>query len=121
MKNIKAIVLEKYNDSTKYKEIDENVYKNLSDGNFRITLSCELEKEEDSQYPLEDILDKYYVNCTDYFEEKNDGAIRTLIFELEGSLNDNEDNYNNIMEVSKIIGKRVYNKEENGYIKLIIG
>jgi hypothetical protein len=74
----------------KYKEINENVYKNLSDGNFRIALCCELEKEEDSQYPLEDILDKYYVNCTDYFEEKNDRAVRTLIFELEGSLNDNE-------------------------------
>jgi hypothetical protein len=29
-------------------------------------------------------------------------------------------NYDNIMEVSKIIGKRVYNKEKNGYIKLII-
>ena len=120
MKNIKAIVLEKYKDSTKYKEINENVYKNLFDGNFRIMLSCELEKEEDSQYPLEDILDKYYVNCADYFEEKNDGDKRTLKFELEGSLNNNEDNYDNIMELYKIIGKRVYNKEEHGYIKLII-
>jgi hypothetical protein len=120
MKNIKAIVLEKYNNSTEYRKLNEYVYKNLSDGNFRITLSCELENDEDSQYPLEDILDKYYVNCTDYFEEKKYGSIRTLIFELEGSLNNDEDNYVNIMEVSKIIGKQVYNKEENGYIKLII-
>lgn len=120
MKNIKAIVLEKYNDSMRYRKVNENVYKNLSDGNFRITISCELEKDEDSQYPLEDILDKYYVNCTDYYGEKNNGTIKSIIFELEGSLNDNEDNYDNIMELSKIIGKRVYNKEENGYIKLII-
>lgn len=43
----------------------ENICKNLSDEDFRITISWELEKHENSQYPLKDILNKYYVICTE--------------------------------------------------------
>lgn len=119
MKNIKGIILNKYTDDTKFQKVNEFVYKDLSDGNYKITLSCELEEGEDSQYPLEDILDEYYVNCTDYFEEKVIDNKTCLSFELEGSLDDDKENYTNILAIYNLIGKHIYNKDE-GYIKLII-
>lgn len=42
MKNIKAIILNKYTDDTKFEKVNEFVYKDLLDGNYKITLSCEL-------------------------------------------------------------------------------
>lgn len=120
MKNIKAIVLEKYKDTSAFEPVSADIYKSLSDGNYRLTLSCELEEDEDSQYPLEDILDTYYVNCTDYFEVDTENDREILRFELEGSLSDNEENFKNIRAVSEIIGKRVYNKKENGSVTLVI-
>ena len=111
-------MLEKYQDSSKFIRLSENIYKQLSDNSIRIALSCSLEDDEDSQYPLEDILDKYYVNCTDYFEEDEDARI--ISFELEGSLENETEDLANITEVSKLIGKRVYNVEEDGGINLVI-
>jgi len=119
MKNIRSIMLEKYLDASLFEKLTEHIYKQRTDGSIRIALSCELEEGEDGQYPLSDILDKYYVNCTDYIEEKQDGGVRTYSFELEGSLG-NEEDYKNILEVSKLIGKRVYNKEVDGFIELFI-
>ena len=56
---------------------------------------------------MEDIWDKYYVNCMDYFEM--DRETRTLSVELENSIGDDKENYINIPQVSKIISKRIYN------------
>ena len=120
MKNIKSIVLDKYKDNVVFDRINEHIYKQRSNGNYRIALTCELEEGENIQYPLEDLLDKYYVNCTDYFEEKKINNLWMLSFEIEGSLDIEEEDYANIMSVSKIIGKRVYNKENDGLICLII-
>ena len=120
MKNINSIVLEKYQDSTQFEKIDERIYKQRSNGSYRIALACELEDGESAQYPLEDLLDKYYVNCTDYFEETQINDLRTLSFELEGSLDVEDEDHANIIAVSKIIGKRVYNEEKEGLIRLII-
>jgi len=120
MKNISSIVLEKYKDSAHFEKINEHIYRQRSDGSYRIALSCELERDEDTQYPLEDLLDKYYVNCTDYLEEKQVDDLRILSFELEGSLDEGEENYANIVAVSKVIGKRVYNEESSGLVRLIV-
>jgi len=119
MKNIHPIMLDKYLNGSQFQKIDEHIYKQLSDGSIRIALSCQLEGDEDSQYLLEDILDKYCVNCADYIEEKQSGDTRMYSFELEGSLGNGKD-YQNILEVSKLIGKRVYNKEIDGRAKLFI-
>lgn len=81
-------------------------------------LSYNWEEGEISQYPLKDIWDKYYVNCIDYFEMYR--KTRTLSVELENSIGDDKENYINIPQVSKLIGKRIYNKEVNGYAKLKI-
>lgn len=63
-------------------------------------------------------MDKYYVNCIDSFEM--DRKTRTSSVELEDSIGDDKENYINIPQVSKLIGKRIYNKEVNGYAKLKI-
>ena len=121
MKNIKIINLDKYSNKNDFEFIGDGVYKNLKDGNFRIAFSCELEDDENTQYPLEDILDKYYVNATDYVETKVENGITTINIELEGSLDNDDENYSNIVEISKMVGKRVYNKKnEKGHIELLI-
>ena len=67
-----------------------------------------------SQYPLEDILDKYflYVN-DDYIEENAGDPVNSYV---EFASEDIED----IRSALEILGKHVYNFEENGYIKLKI-
>ena len=71
-----------------------------------------MENSEDTQYPLEDILDKYLVNCTDVMEEKEEDDKRIFIFEIEG------DDEENIKAIAGLVGKRVYNYEDGDYIKL---
>lgn len=116
MKNIKAVKREEYHDPEHYRPVSGSVYQHVKTGAYVITLSLELEEDEDSQYPLEDILDRFYVNCTDYMELTEDG----MIVELEGSLDDPDKDRKNIMAVADLIGKRVYNEEADGRVKLVI-
>jgi len=77
-------------------------------------LNENLPKEDISQYPLEDLLEKYYCMITDdYVEENNNDPIYNY-FEA-GS-----DDIDDIRGILSIIGKHVYNKEEGQYIKLVI-
>jgi len=116
MKNIKILKLSKYDDKEKYERIEEGIYRDLADDDdtdCRIALSFELEDGEDSQYPLEDILDKYYLHVSEFIEEKPP----VFHYELAGELDD-------IRQAMEIVGKRVYNKTytENGeeYVRLAI-
>ena len=129
MKNIQIYKAEKYNKS-EYVEVKKNIYKThdslMDQDAFVTSLSFEQEPEFEegsdssdiSQYPLEDVLDKYYVAVSDFYEDLNDGSSNTCYLELSGeSLEDIE----NLLE---IVGKHVYNREEESdgktYIKLII-
>ena len=129
MKNIQIYKAEKYNKS-EYVEVKTNIYKThdsfMDQDAFVTSLSFEQEPEFEegsdssdiSQYPLEDVLDKYYVAVSDFYEDLNDGSSNTCYLELSGeSLEDIE----NLLE---IVGKHVYNREEESdgktYIKLII-
>ncbi len=67
-----------------------------------------------SQYPLEDILDKFSCWCKDFYEEENASDLNNSYQEFAS------DNIENIRNLRTIIGKHVYNKEEDGYVKLII-
>ena len=67
-----------------------------------------------SQYPLEDILDKYFVYCYDDYSEEN--AADPVHSYVEFASEDVED----IRNVLGIIGKHVYNKEEGRYVLLKI-
>jgi hypothetical protein len=100
MQIIKYLTLEKHNDSAKYELVEDGIYKDLSDSedtNHRIALSFSLEEGEDSQYPIEDVLDKYYLYVSEFLSSDSGNILNV---ELAGKLND-------IREASSIIGKRV--------------
>lgn len=105
MKNFKIIEVEKLKNPSNYELIEEGVYNDLSDkGGFsahRIAMEMELEDGEDSQYPLEDILDKYYVHIEDFLASEDP---KKLKFILGGELD-------SIQKFKSIVGKRAYNEE----------
>ena len=123
MKIIESLILEKYSNTEKYTVIEDGIYKDITGGVggsmgitnepvYCVSLYAELEENEDTQYPLEDILDKYYVNCTDVMEEREEDGKRIFIFEVEG------ESLESIKEIAGLVGKRVFNYEEGAYIKL---
>ena len=69
---------------------------------------------EISQYPLEDVLDKFYCYVSDYYESLNLAQSQSCYLELASS------NLEDIRQLQSIIGKHVYNKEIDGYVQLII-
>ena len=123
MINIKIIHLEKHKNKQEFELVENGIYKNLKDNddtNYRIALSYELEDGE-GQYPLEDILDKYYLHVSDFLDADFDIAGKSddiVNLELAGTLEA-------IHKVAALVGKRVFNKEcteEDGkvYFKFII-
>ncbi|WGU68972.1 hypothetical protein QIU18_10130 [Capnocytophaga canimorsus] len=107
MKNITLLELKKY-DNFLYEEVEKGVYKDLDDldeTSYRIALSFELEEGETFQYPLEDILDKYFLYVSDFLDDKSLKGEKHSIIKviLAGELED-------IQSVKKIIGKRVFNQ-----------
>ena len=117
-----------YRDSEDIGTEDDVVMVNMDDPSnpeeiFVTSIVFEAEPEYDenepsdsmiSQYPLEDILDKYflYVN-DDYIEENAGDPVNSYV---EFASEDIED----IRSALEILGKHVYNFEEDGYIKLRI-
>lgn len=123
MKIMKAIMLGKYSDTARYTQYDGFIFKDVTGGVsgkmgissepvYCVTLYAELEEGEDTQYPLEDILDKYYVNCTEVMEEKEEEGKHIYIFEIEGK------DVETIKTIAGLVGKRAYNYEDGAYIKL---
>lgn len=97
MKIANSIVLKKY-ETDNYTKLENNVYCNAETNKYYITLYCILNEGEDTQYPLEDMLDKYSLNCTDHFENCIINSKNVFIFELEGNKED-------ILNVASLIGK----------------
>ena len=119
MKNIKLLNLDKYNNARKYQLLEKGIYKDIEDTdttNIRIAISFELETDERGQYPLEDILDKYYLHVSDFLGTDIDnaqcGSVLNLI--LAGELED-------VLNAKEILGKRVFNvTNPDNYISLVI-
>lgn len=143
MKNIKNYSTEKYKNNEIYTFVEDGIYlfKNTYDsikegmyvyGNMQTSnvepdyyvtsLSFEQEpflgegksSQEISQYPLEDILDRFYVHISDFYKKNNEES--TSLCYLEFASEDIE----SIKKLRSIINKQVYNKEENACIALII-
>lgn len=119
MKNFEIIEIDKFKDSSNYEMIEEGIYNDLKDdGGFsthRIAMTVEVEEGENSQYPLEDVLDKFYVHVEEFLEPKNENESR---FIFGGELDD-------IQNLKSLIGKRAFNQDyvdEEGQtrVKLII-
>jgi hypothetical protein len=101
------------------KNANEKLYNDLKSedecGTHRIAMAMDLEDGENTQYPLEDILDKYLV---DIEESLVSDQYRTVKYIISGELE-------SILDLKSIIGKRAFNKEfvdENGKtrVKLMI-
>ena len=67
-----------------------------------------------SQYPLEDILEKFGCYCRDDYTKENEEDLVNSYIEFVG------DSIEEIENLLAIIGKHVYNKEDGEYVKLII-
>ena len=130
MKNIQLYIAKKYKDSEKYKPIEEGIYfthivsEHAFTGDYYV-MSLSLEQEPElgespndqliSQYPLEDIEDKYMVFMTDSYEELNATDNKRCYIELAS------EDLKDVQNLKEIIGKHVYNQETgDGYAKLIV-
>ena len=109
MKNISLEKCQKYENSEQFKLIENGIYQDLKDDDdtkYRMTISYELEPDNDTnnQYPLEDVLNKYYLYVSDFLESENNTEPNDFKLELAGELSD-------IKNCQEIIGKKVYNQE----------
>ena len=119
MKNIMNYRASKYVPPL-YDEVSSGVFK-CAHG-FVTSLSFEQEPEyqegasaeEISQYPLEDILDRFCVYVSDFYRELN--VEGSPVCYLEFCANSAE----SIQQLRGIIGKHVYNKEAGGIIDLVV-
>ena len=135
MKNIKSFDMGKYATAKTRGLFKKSLYIPVEDGIYQMndeeklyvtTLSFEQEPEYEegadasdiSQYPLEDILDKYLCHLSDFYEDKNVSGTTICYLEFASP------NLKNVQELRDIIGKHVYNKdvEEDGqvYSELVI-
>ena len=67
-----------------------------------------------SQYPLEDILDEFFISCYDSYDEENETDKEHSYIEFAA------DDIEDIRKVLSLIGKHVYNKQEGDYVELKI-
>ena len=70
--------------------------------------------EEISQYPLEDILEKFFCYVSDDYEEENAEDPKNCYVEFAS------EDIGDIRDILTIVGKHVYNKENGEYVDLII-
>ena len=117
MKNIKPFEAKKYKKTLfrkcPYKNVQEGIYENIDNNRYVTSLSFEQESEFDegedaseiSQYPMEDILDKFCCHVSDFYTDLNVAASKVCYYEFAS------DNLENIINLRSIIGKHVYEKE----------
>lgn len=110
MKNIKSYVSDKYN-TKDYELVDSNIYK--CEAGFVTTISFVQEPEynegvnasEISQYPLEDICDKFFCYISDFYPELNVETSNVCYLEFAS------DDINDIRNLLTIVGTHIYNNE----------
>ncbi len=69
---------------------------------------------EISQYPLEDILDEFFCHISDFYEDLNTPQSGKCYLEFAAP------GLEDVRKLRTIIGRHVYSKEAEGFIKLII-
>ena len=119
MRNIQNYKAEKYSTSF-YTEVEPGIFA-CADG-FVTSLCFEQEPELEegasaadiSQYPLEDVLDRFYVYVSDFYDELNERGSHTCYLEFCGE--DIED----VRRLRSVIGKHVFNKAAGDYVDLVI-
>ena len=107
MQNITLEKCDKYKDINQYIFVETGIYEDANDNDeskYRMTISYELESQDDDQYPIADILDKYALYVTDFLESENDTNTNKFKREFGGELND-------LKNAQAIIGKKVFNSD----------
>lgn len=122
MKEIQNYAAAKYG-SQEFSKVEEGIYQTKVDGENLYLTSLSFVQEPEwgegsnasdiSQFPLEDLLDKYCCHVADFYEELN--SADSFICYLEFASQDLGD----VRKLREIIGKHVYNKETDGCIRLI--
>src|SRR5680860_382494 len=105
MKNFRIIELEKLKDVSNFQFVEEGIYNDLNDdggfATYRIAMAADLEDGEDTQYPLEDILDEYLVHVEEFLNNDENNSLKYI---FGGELDD-------VQNFKSIIGKKVCNEE----------
>lgn len=115
MKYIKVVKLDKYN-TDNYKEIAYGVYLNKESNNYCFSFEADVI----DQYPLEDLLDQYLVNCTEYYgQEITIGNEKKNIVEVE-TLSADKNDLLKILNFSTIVDKEIINVIYNNSELLVI-
>ncbi len=110
MQNIQIEKCLKYSNKDRFERIENGIYldsEDEDDTKYRMTISYELVNETEgnnNQYPLEDILDKYFIYVSDFLEAENEKESNRYKYELGGELED-------LKKAQEIIGKKVFNRE----------
>lgn len=124
MKQIENYRAEKYA-SEIYEEVQPDIFKmEDKDGDdLYVTMLCFVQEPElkegsnaaeISDYPLEDILDKFYCHVSDFCEDMNDADSQICYLEFGSP------ELQDVVNLRSIIGKHVYNKEEGEKVTLVI-
>jgi hypothetical protein len=69
---------------------------------------------EISDYPLEDLLDRFYCHVSDFYEALNQDGGEICVLEFGSP------ELQDVINLRSIIGKHVYNKEEGEQVVLVI-
>lgn len=99
MEEIKLLDGEVYTIPLYYQSIEQGIYRDLNDeGNtcFRMPISFKLDEGECMQYPIEDILDEYYLHVSEFI--LSTGSYNAVI--LAGELED-------LQRAKYILGKKI--------------
>ena len=86
MKDIKLLDGEVYAIPLCYRSIEQGIYRDLEDEGdacFRMPISFKLDEGECMQYPLEDILDEYYLHVSEFILSTRSYNAVVLAGELE--------------------------------------
>ena len=99
MEEIKLFDGEAYTIPSYYRSIEQGIYRDLEDEGdtcFRMPISFKLDEGECMQYPLEDILDEYYLHVSEFILSTDSYNAVVLAGELE-----------DLQRVKYILGKKV--------------
>ena len=124
MKQIENYASAKYN-SEAYEEVEQNIFKTLDEDDeelFVTSLSFVQEPElgegsspaEISDYPLEDVLDRFYCHISDYYTEINEQSEQICFLEFGSP------ELVDVVGLRSIIGKHVYTQKEGDNESLVI-
>ena len=99
MEEIKLFDGEAYTMPSYYRSIEQGIYRDLEDEGdtcFRMPISFKLDEGECMQYPLEDILDEYYLHVSEFILSTDSYNAVVLAGELE-----------DLQRAKYILGKKV--------------